>query len=675
MLAPHTTLAGGNYIIQRHLDSGAMADVYAATDTQRQTQVALKVLRSQLALDPYFEEYFRREASVLLRLQHPNIVRLYELVRDGELLFLVMDFIVGQTLQQYLYMHKLLPTADVLHIAQALAHALDFAHSHQIIHRDIKPSNVLLATNGAILLSDFGVARVAGSTTTAAGPVGTIAYMAPEQIVGGTITATADQYSLAVLIWELLTGRRPFVGDTATLKSTTLGERVMEEHLHHPAPTGLLPPQIDPTLRRALSKLATERYTTCAMLVQQLATASDVEPASGQHWLQKVQAIPQLPDPPAPTPPRPRSKKIITWQKFIIAIGVVAILSTLTFTQFLVGITLTPRNGQGTLEYPDGTTYVGNWINNQPNGQGTVEWPDGNSYNGNWKDNKRDGQGTLTLADGYKYVGKFKDDKFDGQGTLTVANGNKYVGEFKDGKFNGQGTWIIDGTPTTTEYKAGELVLPTPKPTATRVPPTPKPTATRVLPTPRPTSTPPTVIIYEDDFSDPASGWTTGSDAENTADYGAGQININIYNSDMLTITTPRKNFSDVMIETTVDTSGTDSETWFGIVCNYKDPQNLYLAAIKSYGYYSILELKDNQWKWLTGGGAPAYSQRIAVDATSYKLGLLCFQNVLTLWVDGVHIISLTNATSSSGDVGLTAWTEGQSKTKVRFDDFKVFQR
>ena len=196
-----------------------------------------------------------------------------------------------------------------------------------------------------------------------------------------------------------------------------------------------------------------------------------------------------------------------------------------------------------------------------------------------------------------------------------------------------------------------------------------------VLPTPRPTSTPPTVIIYEDDFSDPASGWATGSDAESTVDYGAGQININIYNSDMLTITTPRKNFSDVMIETTVDTSGTDSETWFGIVCNYKDPKNYYLAAIKSYGYYSILELKDNQWKWLTGGGAPAYSQRIAVDATSYKLGLLCFQNVLTLWVDGVHIISLTNATSSSGDVGLTAWTEGQSKTKVRFDDFKVFQR
>ena len=641
ILAASTRLAGGNYIIQRHLDSGAMADVYAATDTQRQTQVALKVLRSQLALDPYFEEYFRREASVLLKLQHPNIVRLYELVRDGELLFLVMDFIVGPTLQQYLYTHKILPTADALHIAQAVATALDFAHSHQIIHRDIKPSNVLLATNGAILLSDFGVARVAGSTTTAAGPVGTIAYMAPEQIVGGTITATADQYSLAVLIWELLTGRRPFVGDTATLKSTTLGERVMEEHLHHPAPTGLLPPQIDPTLRRALSKLATERYATCAILVQQLATTTGIDPSSGPHWLQQVQATPHAPK--TPDPPRPHPI-INNWR-----------LSLTAVTILFIGIVVTSytlTNGQHSWKYPNGTTYVGNMITGKANGKGTAKWPDGNTYTGDWKDNKRTGLGTLI----YK-------------------NGNQYTGAFKDDQFNGQGTWIIDGTPTTTEYKAGELVLPTPKPTATRVPPTPKPTATRVLPTPRPTSTPPTVIIYEDDFSDPASGWTTGSDAENTVDYGAGQININIYNSDMLTITTPRKNFSDVMIETTVDTSGTDSETWFGIVCNYKDPKNYYLAAIKSYGYYSILELKDNQWKWLTGGGAPAYSQRIAVDATSYKLGLLCFQNVLTLWVDGVHIISLTNATSSSGDVGLTAWTEGQSKTKVRFDDFKVFQR
>ena len=641
ILAPATRLAGGNYIIQRHLDSGAMADVYAATDTQRQTQVALKVLRSQLALDPYFEEYFRREASVLLKLQHPNIVRLYELVRDGELLFLVMDFIVGPTLQQYLYTHKILPTADALHIAQAVATALDFAHSHQIIHRDIKPSNVLLATNGAILLSDFGVARVAGSTTTAAGPVGTIAYMAPEQIVGGTITATADQYSLAVLIWELLTGRRPFVGDTATLKSTTLGERVMEEHLHHPAPTDLLPPQIDPTLRRALSKIAAERYATCAILVQQLATTTGIQPSSGPHWLQQVQATPHAPKTPDPPRPHPIIKN---WR-----------LSLTAVTILFIGIVVTSytlTNGQHSWKYPNGTTYVGNMINGKANGKGTAKWPDGNTYTGDWKDNKRTGLGTLI----YK-------------------NGNQYTGAFKDDQFNGQGTWIIDGTPTTSEYKAGEPVLPTPKPTTTRMPPTPKPTATRVRPTPRPNSTPQTVIIYEDDFSDPASGWTTGSDADVKVHYGAGQMNINIYNTDFNYLTTPSKNFSNVMIETTVDTSGADSDTMFGIVCNYADINNFYYAAIKKSGYYGILIKFNNQWEWLTGDGEFTYSKLIPRNAASYRLGLKCARNQLTLYVDGALIASITETAFSSGDVGLAAETSGQSKTEVRFDDFKVFGR
>ena len=459
MLTNNTRLAGGQYIIQRHLDSGAMADVYAATDTLRQTQVALKVLRSQLALDPYFEEYFRREASVLLRLQHPNIVRLYELVRDGELLFLVMDFIVGQTLQQYLYTHKLLPTADVLHIAQALAHALDFAHSHQIVHRDIKPSNVLLATNGAILLSDFGVARVAGSTTTAAGPVGTIAYMAPEQIVGGTITVAADQYSLAVLIWELLTGRRPFVGDTATLKSTTVGERVMEEHLHHPVPTGLLSPQLDQPLRRALSKIAAERYATCAMLVQQLATASDVQPASGQHWLQKVQVAHTPQPPPSPPPPPatwiPQLLTALRWFP-VGAIGTVAILLAITRLNGMYQ-PATTRNGESTYLWATGGKYTGGWKDGKRNGQGTYTYANGDTYTGEWKDSERNGQCTMKFADGSTYTGEWKDDKRHGQGTMTSANGDKTTGEFKDGERNGQGTstWT-DGDKYTGEFKNNE---------------------------------------------------------------------------------------------------------------------------------------------------------------------------------------------------------------------------
>ena len=241
MLTTNTRLASGRYIIQRQLGAGAMAEVYLATDTVKQVDVALKLLRPDLALDPTFEEYFRREARVMQQLQHPNIVRFYEPMRDGELLFLVLDYIDGPNLQKYLFTHKLLPIADALHIAQALATALDYAHASGVIHRDLKPSNVLLAFNGAILLSYFGVARVAGATTTTTGMVGSPAYMAPEQIKGATLTRAADQYSLAVLLWELIASRRPFVGASTGLTGATLGERVLEEHLSHPPQTGVLP--------------------------------------------------------------------------------------------------------------------------------------------------------------------------------------------------------------------------------------------------------------------------------------------------------------------------------------------------------------------------------------------------------------------------------------------------
>ncbi len=314
ILSPQTSIAGGRYIVQRHLDSGAMADVYLATDTQRAVNVALKVLRSELSQDEYFEGYFRREAKVLEQLQHPNIVRLYELVRDGNLLILVMDYITGPTLQQYLFAKGLLPTATALHIARALATALDFAHSKRVIHRDIKPSNVLLANSGTILLSDFGVARVAGSTTTVASRVGTIAYMSPEQINIAEIVPATDQYALAIMLWELLTGRRPFMGLTDGLTAITLADRVVEEHLHHPPPIGVLPPTLTAPLMRALEKTPEWRFPTCTAMVDELSTSHAVEALSQEIWLKQLQTY--TPKRTAPPPPIPKPKpmpSIATW--------------------------------------------------------------------------------------------------------------------------------------------------------------------------------------------------------------------------------------------------------------------------------------------------------------------------------------------------------------------------
>ena len=149
---------------------------------------------------------------------------------------------------------------------------------------------------------------------------------------------------------------------------------------------------------------------------------------------------------------------------------------------------------------------------------------------------------------------------------------------------------------------------------------------------------------------------------------------INIYHTDLLFITRPRKNFSNVMIETTVDTSGADSDTAFGIVCNYADINNFYYAAIKSDGSYKILKNYNNQWELLTGNGEVTYSNLIPTNDASYRLGLRCARNQLTLYVNGALITSITESAFSSGDVGLAARSSGQSATKVRFSDFKVFK-
>jgi len=464
-----------------------MAEVYLATDTVKQVDVALKLLRPDLALDPTFEEYFRREARVMQQLQHPNIVRFYEPMRDGELLFLVLDYIDGPNLQKYLFTHKLLPIADALHIAQALATALDYAHASGVIHRDLKPSNVLLAFNGAILLSDFGVARVAGATTTTTGMVGSPAYMAPEQIKGATLARAADQYSLAVLVWELIASRRPFVGASAGLTGATLGERVLEEHLSHPPQTGVLPDDLDAPLRKALAKNASDRFPSCTALVQQLVAGSTTAPTTPQEWQRKILAT-QLPSPlpPPPLPPPPPATwipQLLTALRWLPvgAIGTVAILLAITRLNGMYQPATTrngestylwatggkytggwkdgKRNGQGTYTFASGDTYIGEWKDNMRNGQGTLKWASGETYAGEFKDNKLNGQGTLTLADNSTYTGDFKDDKRDGQGTTTFAGGTTYTGEWRDGMRNGKGYYTFpDGTKLSGEWDDSEVL-------------------------------------------------------------------------------------------------------------------------------------------------------------------------------------------------------------------------
>ncbi|MHB0874990.1 MAG: serine/threonine-protein kinase [Anaerolineae bacterium] len=254
------------YRLTRTLGRGGMADVYLALDMERRSNVAVKVIREDLALEAEFVRRFRREAEVLRQLEHPHIVRFYSFETDGLIAFIVMDYVPGTTLQHRLAELKgPLPLDEAAEVMRQVGAALQYAHKRGYIHRDVKAANVMLRKDGTSLLSDFGLARVAGgaATSTSAPPIGTVPYMSPEQIKNQKLDSRSDIYSLGVLLFEMATGRRPFRGDQGV--GVRLTDRVSDEHLHVPAPDPRslnpnLPPAAAQVILRALAKERKDRW-------------------------------------------------------------------------------------------------------------------------------------------------------------------------------------------------------------------------------------------------------------------------------------------------------------------------------------------------------------------------------------------------------------------------------
>jgi len=253
-------LLGGRYLVESELGRGGMATVFKGTDTVLGRPVAVKVLSPQYAGDADFVTRFRREAQSAARLNHPNLVSVYDTGTDDGIHFIVMEYVDAKTLADYLAGGGRIMPERAIEIAEAVCDALSMAHAHGIIHRDIKPANIMITSKGDVKVTDFGIARViSGADTIAqtAAVLGTASYLSPEQAQSQPVDQRSDIYSLGVVLYEMVTGRPPFSGDSPVMVAS---KHVLEQ----PTPPSKLNSDVSPALEavimKAMSKNPDNRY-------------------------------------------------------------------------------------------------------------------------------------------------------------------------------------------------------------------------------------------------------------------------------------------------------------------------------------------------------------------------------------------------------------------------------
>ncbi len=265
------------YRLIKRIGSGGMADVWLAEDTGLGRHVALKVLYRRFAQDAEFVARFRREAEAAASLQHPNVVRVFDRGQVGDTYYIAMEYLSGHTLRE-LIDFGLTPGESCAIVRQVLE-AASYAHRHGVIHRDFKPSNVIVDVEGHATVTDFGIARAGVSEITQTGSVmGTAHYLPPEQAQGLAVTAKSDLYSIGVILYEALTGRVPFEGDTAiTVALKQVSEAAQRPSSFNPA----VSPALDAAVMRALEKDPDRRYASAEAFVAALDAAQRDPSLSG----------------------------------------------------------------------------------------------------------------------------------------------------------------------------------------------------------------------------------------------------------------------------------------------------------------------------------------------------------------------------------------------------------
>jgi eukaryotic-like serine/threonine-protein kinase len=262
----------GRYVIRRRLGSGGMADVYLAEDQELGRQVALKMLNERHAADEQFVERFRREAQNAAGLNHPNIVSIFDRGRAEGTYYIAMEYLDGRTLKELLVKNGPTPIPISIDYSRQILNALSFAHRHGIVHRDIKPHNVVVGADGRVKVTDFGIARSEASQMTEVGSiVGTAQYLSPEQARGAPVDARSDIYSLGIVLYEMLTGKVPFVGEAPLDIAMKHLQAVPDPPSKHRPE---VPRDLDAVVMRALAKDPEDRYASADEMEGDLARVS-----------------------------------------------------------------------------------------------------------------------------------------------------------------------------------------------------------------------------------------------------------------------------------------------------------------------------------------------------------------------------------------------------------------
>ena len=654
----------GRYEILAELGRGGMAAVYKARDPRFKRDVAIKVLPASFVNEPTFRARFEREAQTIAALEFPGIVPVYDFGEENGQPYLVMRYMQGGSLYSKLRQGSL-GLVESSRMITRLAGALDYVHLQGIIHRDLKPANILFDQFTNAHLSDFGIARLqeASVALTGDGMIGTPAYMSPEQARGETdIDGRSDIYALGAIIFEMLTGRQPYEA------TTPMG--VAMKHVLDPAPLILsvrsdLPVPCEDLILHAMAKDREARYQTASEMAHELAriaaSVADTPPPTIVDEVNLVQpeAVKPIAPPPSPIPipippsqsaapepirqptPAPPAEEAapepVHQPTPAPPVEATAHEPIRQPTPAPPAEAVVPAPIRQPTPAPPAKAAV-----QAPIRQPTPAPPVRSASHTPAPISRKPSSKSLVSIIAIGIAGLLCLVLF----VFVSLRGFSFFKNFLNFRAS-----VLESTPTQS-------------------------TSSEAVAAPTVANTPLAVlgnVLFQDDFSDPTSGWESYHGSDSIRDYENGAYRILVDVPNQYYYSTAGQNFTDVSIKVdTTKVAGPD-DNFFGIICRFQDLNNFYFSIISSDGYYAIGKIVGGE-VLILGQDDMLYSETIHRGETDNLLQGTCDGDRLALSVNNVELVSAQDTTFSSGDVGLLVGTFETYGANMIFDNFIVAQ-